>query len=189
MRAVSPVIAAALVAALGAPLAARSLFPEDPPPGHTGGFGERTCLVCHFDNPMNAPEGDLSLQGVPTTYSLGDRYVVTVSVTHPELRTGGFQLSARSADGSQAGTIRAITDRETVRSFEGVSYAFHTRRGSMVEERGRASWRVEWIAPTEARGPIHFHVSANAGNGDESALGDFIFTDSARARVAPSVRK
>lgn len=182
---------AAVLLATGAVLAAlpsRSVaapYPDQPPPAHTGGFGEPTCHQCHFDAPLGAPGGRLVLSGVPARYAPGATYRITVSVEREGMERAGFQLAARFADGAQAGAFRSPGARAQVSAGAGpgVRYAGHTREGTAVETPGRAAWTVEWTAPAKAAGPVAFHAAANAADGDRSPVGDFVYA--VEKQVAP----
>ncbi len=182
--------AAALVVA--APALA-FVYADRPPPAHTGGFNEPSCHSCHFDHPLDAPGGELVLEGVPEAYASGERYRITVSMAHPGMGRGGFQLSARFVEGAragqQAGSLLALGERVEVTPDGGVQYAHHTRAGSVLSAPNSARWTLEWTAPESADGPVVFHLSANAANGDESEFGDFIYTTSAQARTEGGIRK
>ena len=69
---------------IGLPVAA-SAFKEGPYPNVTGGFGERSCHLCHLDNPINAPGGSVGLDGVPASFVqhnlIGSRAAATGSNT------------------------------------------------------------------------------------------------------------
>ena len=183
--AVVPALAALLAAgALASPAVARRLS-DRPPPAHTGGFGEPTCTVCHADGAVDDERGSIALEGLPASYVPGERYVLTVSLAHPELRVGGFQLSARYAEGGkaslQAGVLRALDDRVDVTTPQElpVQYARQTAAGLIPAKADskRIAWRVEWIAPSDG-GSVVFHVAANVANDDSSPLGDLIYTRS-----------
>lgn len=163
-------------------------YAEGPPPGHTGGFGEPTCQACHFERPLNDPAGSLELRGLPRAYAPGVGYTLTVALTKGDMRRAGFQLATRFAEGPaaarQAGTLavldygaQVLTDSTT-----GVQYAQHTREGSDLRAAGEARWTVRWSAPRAARGPVVFHVAANAANDDLSEFGDAIYTHSVTVR-------
>jgi hypothetical protein len=179
-------LATAIVCAL--PLVGRA-FVAGPPPQKTGGFGEMTCHECHWDSPLNDPLGRLTLSGIPTTYTPGARYMITVELAHPALVHGGFQLSARFNSGARAGMNAgglAPTDELTqiVADDAGrVSYIEHNEAGAATDKRGAAHWTFEWISPAEADLVI-IHAAANASNGDDSPLGDFVYAASASS--APS---
>ena len=162
---------------------ARALFTEGPPPAHTGGFGEPTCVQCHFGETENDPAGRVTLRGLPAATSPGERHRITVVVARPAIAGGGFQLSARWADGpragAQAGTLRSVDSRARVvpAGVPAIQYAQHTAAGTALPAAGSARWTVEWIAPGGGgSGSIIFHVAANAANGDDSQFGDFIYT-------------
>jgi hypothetical protein len=156
---------------------------EGPPPGHTGGFGEPTCHTCHFDNPVDARPGALVLAGVPERYQPGLDYAIGVVLARPGLLSAGFQISARFADGRQAGTFRvspADARRVGVAAENGVQYGHHLEDGIDPAAADTARWTLLWTAPAAAAGTITFHATANAGNDDWSPLGDFIYTAAAR---------
>jgi hypothetical protein len=183
------VLATALLAAAG-PGVSRGTYPDKPPLKHTGGFGEPTCRQCHLGAEPNSPGGALSITGVPDVYRPGETYRLTVRVARAEMVVGGFQLAARFADGAaagrQAGTLRAVDGRAQVArdTASGVRYASQTRPGAEQTAHWAAEWSLDWTAPASAAGPVVFHLAANAGNGDESALGDFVYWREAIAGAA-----
>ena len=159
------------------------LYPEEPPPAHTGGFGEPTCLQCHFDGALNEPGGALHVDGLPEAYAPGETYTLDVRVAHDEMERGGFQMAARFAEGEheggQAGHFAADEAGVTVDVAEGVEYIRQSTSGPTPDS---VRWRVEWTAPDTAKGAVAFHAAANASNGDESAFGDYVYTWEAVAR-------
>jgi len=188
MRILVPVVA--IVAMV--PIAAFA-FKEGPYPNVTGGFGEQSCHLCHLDNPVNAPGGALTLDGVPTLYAAGQTYAVTVPIRRDGLRRGGFEIAARFASGrqrgKQAGTWKPVDDR--VQLIPGavdkvLTFVQHNLAGSRVPATGANTWTVEWTAPAAASAPVQFNVAANASNNDDSPLGDYIYLKSVRA--APEKR-
>jgi len=153
---------------------------DGPPPAHTGGFGEPSCYGCHFDNDLDAAPGTLTLGGLPEAYQAGGRYRLTLTLTRPETQSAGFQLATRFANGpnrgEQAGALRPLDDRSTVRRDpdSSLEYAQHVEAGTAVDEAGTAVWHLEWTAP-DAVVPVAVHASANASNGDRSEFGDFVY--------------
>ena len=179
MRSTAAALAAAL-ALVGAAAAVPALNTEGPPPGHTGGFYEPTCVACHEGNDVNAFGGRVSIEGLPHEYERGESYLLTVVVAADETSLAGFQLAARYGGGAgwgrEAGELVPIDTRVTVtRGENGVPYAHHTREGSGTSVPDLATWSLEWIAPLEG-GPVALHVAANSGNGDNSPLGDLVYT-------------
>lgn len=153
-------------------------YPEELPGTFTGGFGEVTCHSCHFDYPLNPEEGSLSLTGIPKKYDNGKTYTFTVTVNREDLGQAGFQITARFTNGKQAGSFGGNSDRVQFTETENnIEYLQHSLKGSKVNNSSTHSWEFEWEAPETYRGEIIFNIAANAGNGDASAFGDFIFTD------------
>lgn len=157
-------------------------------PGRTGGFGEMTCHQCHSTNPLNDPSGQVMLAGVPASYTSGQRYLITVTVAHPQLVRAGFQAAARFETGDNAGTFRPLDDRtEPVPDDAGlITYMQHTPMGTEVPA-GAGQWTFEWTAPAGGA-PVVFHLAANAANGDGLPRGDFIYTATARLGPATAPR-
>lgn len=167
----------------GLALAGAALFKDGPPPAHTGGFGEPTCRQCHADAALNEPGGALTLGGVPRGYEPGRAYDLVVSLRRAGMLRGGFQAAARFAEaaqaGRQAGTLAPVDQRAKIvrDTLTGVGFAEHSFAGTTVAG-DSIRWVLRWTAPAESRGPIVFHVAANAANDDDSPLGDFIYTTS-----------
>ncbi|HET7273981.1 MAG TPA: choice-of-anchor V domain-containing protein [Longimicrobiaceae bacterium] len=178
-------LVAGSLAVLCSPVLAAYL--DGPPPAHTGGFGEPTCGACHFGSDLNDGEGVLAIAGVPGTYTPGQRYLLTITLGRAAMERGGFELSARFADGdnagAQAGALSSRGERVEITSDgePAVEYAHHTEAGVALAAPDTARWKLEWTAPEDG-GAVVFHVAANAANGDDSEFGDHIYT--AQAEVS-----
>lgn len=189
MRARSIALAASALAAAVSLAAADSVrvhhraFPFGAPPGTTGGFDEPTCISCHFGNELNDPAGSLTIEGLPERYTPGQAYRLIVRLRRPDMAAAGFQLSVRTAAGTQAGTL-AVEDGATavkVQEAAGIHYAGHTEPGSRLAAPGAAEWPVLWTAP--AGGPVTFSAAANAADDDRSPLGDYVYALERTAQV------
>ena len=152
----------------------------DPPSGHTGGFGEPNCTVCHDDFAVNSGPGSVSIV-VPQFYTSGDTFPITVNVADPNQRRWGFELSSRTQTGQQAGTLIAGTDGFTQRlaNIGSIQYIGHTLTGTRNGTIGGVSFAFQWQAPDASAGPVVFHMAANAANGDFNNDGDRIYLNSA----------
>lgn len=153
---------------------------EAPPAGFTGGFGEGSCVFCHTGNDVNAFGGEVRVEGLPQSYGPGEEYLLTVVLRADETSVAGFQLAARFVDGPRkgqdAGVLRPVDDRSARTDSAGVSYLHQSRAGSVTADPSGSSWTVGWTAPRSGA-PVAIHVAANSGNGDESPLGDLVYTD------------
>ena len=147
--------------------------------GHTGGFGEPTCVICHIGDEENAFGGRVAILGLPEAYEPGAVYTLTVVLRAEETTVAGFQLSARFSDGEatgvSAGELAPVSPRVEVKTSEnGVAYAHQNGVGSPAQTPDGSNWLVEWTAP-ESYDPVVFHVAANSGNGDNSPLSDLVY--------------
>lgn len=133
--------------------------------------------MCHNDNPVNSPGGSVTIEGLPSAYTAGATYMLTVRLARPGLRVGGFQLAARFENGAPAGSWRFTSGRLQAAG----AFVQHTERGAEAPSEGVNQWTVEWVAPPS--GAVFFHAAGNASNDDASALGDYIYT--VEARLAP----
>lgn len=153
-----------------------SAYPEHLGGTFTGGFGEKTCRSCHFDYGLNPPGGNLSITGIGDDILPGEQLELHITVTRQDLGRAGFQLTARYPNGSQAGRF-VIDHNERViftETMDSVQYVQHSKIGSNPSGE-KASWVVTWLAPASPLDTVVFHVAANAANGDQSELGDYIF--------------
>lgn len=182
------ILVPALVFLIALPIAAFA-FKEGPYPNVTGGFGEQSCHLCHLDNPVNAPGGTVTLEGVPPAYAPGETYQVTVTISRDGLRRGGFEIAARFASGrqrgKQAGAWKPLDSR--VQLIPGavdkvLTFVQHNLAGSRVPATGANRWTIEWTAPESATAPVQFNVAANASNNDDSPLGDYIYLKSVSSK-------
>ncbi len=160
-------------------------YEDGAPPAHTGGFGEPDCSLCHADNERNPADGRLTLEDRHSAEAGSPRLLV-VTLEHPRLRSGGFQLAIRTPEGEPAGRPVPVSDRTRVVMEGKQPYLQHSREGSRPQNDGEISWRFAW-SPPEAGEDVVVHVAANAANDDISALGDFTFTlEKTLARERPS---
>jgi hypothetical protein len=168
------------------PGAARgAAYADGAPPGFSGGFGEPSCHACHFQEEVNAPPGRVVLSGVPDEYAAGARYPLTVTLTRAGMRSGGFQLTARFAEGGgQAGAVQPGAGDDTrvkVERPEAIEYAGQRRAGARPVADDALRWTLVWTAPSPGRA-VQFHVAANAADSDETASGDVVYTTAATSR-------
>jgi hypothetical protein len=174
--------AASLAAADSARVHGRS-YPFGAPPGTTGGFGEPTCVMCHMGSELNDPAGSLTIEGLPERYTPGQAYRLIIRLRRPQMAAAGFQLSARTAAGAQAGTLAVPAGATAVKveTAAGILYAGHTEPGSRLPTPGAAEWRVLWTAPSTA-GSVTFSAAANAADDDRSPMGDYVYSLGAHSR-------
>lgn len=161
---------------------------EGPPPAHTGGFGEPTCVACHSELPLGPPGGELRVEGLPPAYLPGAAYDVTVRLMAEGTELAGFQGAFRFSEGADAGrsagTVEALDEGvEVVTSEGGVAYVQHTERGTGAAGSGGASWTFRWTAPASPA-PVLFHVAANSADGDASPFGDLVYAASVETRAS-----
>ena len=163
-------------------------FSGGPDPGNTGAPGEFSCSSCHSGGPQG---GNLKIEGLPATYTAGQEYNLTVTLTQLGRVRFGFQATVLEASGKSAGTL-VLTDANRTQlrnsTFTGNNrdYIEHTTEGTLpVGQAG--SWSFKWRAPSSSAGGVSFYVAGNAANGDFSSFGDTIYTIVATSAGPPTV--
>lgn len=155
-------------------------YPEHLTGTFTGGFGEETCRSCHFDYDLNPDGGQLNVSGLETGFKPGEVIEIALEVSRKELGKAGFQLSARFADGQQAGTFLLDDNARimfTSSAPDSLQYVQHSAEGTEPNGDGMNKWMIHWKAPEKISSPVIFNIAANAGNGDQSEFGDFIYAE------------
>jgi uncharacterized protein (TIGR03437 family) len=176
--------------ALALPVLAYS-YEFGPPDAHTGGFGEPTCTECHFGT-ANSFSGKVTISitggGSPAAnYTTGTTYTIMVTDFDTAQRRWGFELSARTQGGAQAGTLIKGTDGFTQIASAAVTtitnpkiqYMEHTLAGTRNGTRDTGSgvsFTFTWTAPDVSAGPVVFNAAGNCANGDNTQNGDHIYT-------------
>ena len=158
-----------------------SLAPHEggAPAGRAGAPGESSCFECHNDLELNEPEGRLVISGVPDTWDPGRPYVLTVMLESEGMVRAGFQATA------SAGSLRPVDGRvAAVPDSLGRPYVGHAPGRTIPDSGERTIWTLEWVAPEAGGGALHIYAAANSANGDNSPLGDFVYTTSAEVLPA-----
>ncbi len=174
------------LAALAVPLLVYA-FSTGPPSEHTGGFNEPTCNECHVGTPLNGGAGSVVITA-PSTYASGQTYPITVRVSDPNTtqRRWGFELSARTQNGQQAGSLVPTNNQtQLLPTFNGIQYISHTSLGTRAGTTQGVNFTFNWQAPNVTAGPVVFHAAGNAANNSGTEVGDHIYTTS--ATVQPEV--
>lgn len=167
-----------------------------PPLGFTGAPGEGTCVGCHYTfgqpNPPNTG-GKVEITGLPASYTLGQSYTVTVTVSHPTARAWGFELTALDPNGTSS-TVGALTvtnsttvlKRDSSDSGQQRIYLSHNgETGISAGKAGSNSWSFSWTAPATSVGDVTFYAVGNAANNQVSPEDDYIYATSVKV-ASPS---
>lgn len=179
MSAVTRTLLFMLLASL--PLAATSTLV---PAGHTGGYGEPTCIECHSGS-LNPPGGSVSVS-FPPVYTPGVAQTLQVSIADPGAAAWGFQLSARFTNGSQAGSF-ATSSVVAVRTANWLGFPVqYASQASAASQSGtQFQFSVVWTAPPDAAGgPVVFSVTGVAASDDRNS-GDRTYGAEARSASSP----
>ncbi|MBI2818881.1 MAG: hypothetical protein HYX73_02790 [Acidobacteria bacterium] len=121
----------------------------------------------------------------PEFYASSETYQITVRVADPQ-RTNplqsrwGFELSARTLGGQQAGTLSPTDDNTRCAppqlpgtspcqpTFNDIQYIEHTTTGTRPGTTQGVDFTFNWTAPDASAGPVIFHAVGNAANNSQS---------------------
>ena len=169
-----------------------------PTPTHTNAPGEANCTVCHSDFVVNTGTGNVTISGVPATYSPNQQITVTVTTAQADAVIYGFQLTALNAQNLKVGTFSLLPQQpQQLQIQPGIvggqsrDYVMHTSDGVIPTQFGSKTWQFRWTAPAQGQGTVTFYVAGNAANSDGSSSGDYIYTSSKSVAdsSAPTVRR
>tara|TARA_B100001750_G_scaffold162246_2_gene130994 strand:+ start:298 stop:915 length:618 start_codon:yes stop_codon:yes gene_type:complete len=117
--------------------------------------------VCHSGSASD--DVTITLNGVPSNYSVNDMANLTVTITGgPEITNesanhGGFNLIVSAGELSSLDNTTQIIDGE----------ATHTTFGN-----NQRIWHIKWASPSNNHEDVTFTAHGNSVNGDGSNLGD-----------------
>ena len=167
-----------------------------PPLGFTGAPGEGTCTGCHYTFPLNSGAGKVEITGLPASYTVGQSYTVTVTVSHPTARAWGFELTALDSNGTSStiGTLTATNVSTTLKRDSSASgqqrtYLSHSEAGIAQGKTASNSWAFTWTAPASAVGDITFYAVGNAANNQITPEDDYIYTTSVKVLSPAGVNR
>ena len=163
----------------GSEATARGFHEAGAPAGRSGAPGESSCHECHNDLELNEPQGRLQIVGLPPSWEAGRSYLLTVILESEGMARAGFQATATG------GTLRPVDARvATVPDTLGRSYVGHAPGRTIPDSEERTVWSLEWVTPADGSRVLRVFVAANSANGDNSPLGDFVYTTSADVPAA-----
>jgi hypothetical protein len=181
--------------------------------GYTGAptdHGGKNCSTCHNSSAPNSdPRGSVTLAVSP--YNPSSVQTIRVTVSHPEAKRWGFQLTARTVSNlsKMAGAFTTGGPNTQVRIADGtqfgapappnvsgqIEFAEHLNAPETPVGQG-FTFEIIWMPPNPEVGKVTFYVSAVAANGDHTPFGDEVytisktinFTGECTATKAPTVR-
>lgn len=165
-RRVALVAAAVFVAAAGAATVVQADFAAAT--GFSGRYGF-TCVSCHIEPPDAVPPATLDVTGIPTEWSPGSAYEVTITVDAgpPPMPApapqGGFEID------TDVGRFTIPDSMDGLLRQNAPNMMTYTPEGTL-----RRTWQVTWHAPTAQEstgipGTATFWIAAVAANGNHNA--------------------
>ena len=161
--------------------AASSFGPAD---GYAGNPpDDNNCTACHFDADVNSGDGALALLGLPFEYTPNQVYTLTLELSDPDQQRWGFEITVLDVDdvlaqGGQLIVTDAIDTQISEDSGGTVDYlkqTFDGTREGTID--GPVSWTFDWAAPDATQDGVTFYLAGNAGDGNFSLTGDYIYTE------------
>jgi hypothetical protein len=162
----------ALALLVAAPAYGNSL---GPPWEHNNRIVPEEGCSCHGAGGSPSSEVILSISGVPRTYVANATYNFTISLIHASYSTGGYMIWDYGSGTFTPGDGSKIVVNSS---------------GALSHDAPSNDWLIEWTAPSEDLGDIHFSLAGNAVDGSGSPdAGDhwttLTFTVSAPGTATP----
>ncbi|MEO6168078.1 MAG: choice-of-anchor V domain-containing protein [Chitinophagales bacterium] len=151
--------------------------PLKPPLGYTAAPDEGDCTSCHYDTPLNGGTGNISLafSGSSGVYLPGKTYTVTVTVTDVEQSPiCCFEVTTLNSNNLCVGTYKLLAPDNTLirkNPQNGRTYVTNYQTPLAYHQ-----WSYKWKAPPISTGPITIYATGNAGNNNQSPIGDHIYS-------------
>lgn len=169
-------------------------FSTSHPTTSTGGYttapGDNSCSSssCHSGSNTNL-DGEVNIEGLPTTIIAGQTYVITVRITNPNgnAAEAGFQLLALNGTNGNAGTMASNSTNTSIKVASGKNYFGH--EPSVVFPASNVlTHTVTWTAPAVLGTvpEIKFYAAANIADGNNARTNDRIVFDSQFVPIALS---
>ena len=138
---------------------------------------------CHFDLPVNTGAGNIAIGGLPSEWSPGVAYTLTVTITDSNASLYGFQMTAVDSNGAQAGSFAAGDTKSRVMEGTAGGHILQHIQHSFANPSN--TFQVSWTAPaTSSTGSVRFNAAGNAANGLNDSSGDFIYSTVATVSAA-----
>ncbi len=124
-----------------------------------GSYSNTTCVTCHSGS---APTTAIAINGLPTYYTHGQSYPLSVTVTNSSKLVAGFQIR------SNIGTI-TNSDPGISNYPDGRSAGHNTPKGMIS---GVSTFNVMWTAPATGSTIANFGAQGIGANGTGNTNGD-----------------
>lgn len=129
---------------------------------YSGGFGSYSNTACVSCHGTSNPGTTMTIDNLPSVYTLGQTYPISVTVNNPSMIIAGFQLRTNVGTFGNLGSgVSLYSDNRSV----GHSFPQAMSGGSAV-------FTLDWTAPTTGSTAANFAAQGLGANGNSSNSGD-----------------
>lgn len=141
-------------------------FTGGQPGSFSGSPGDNglTCTECHAPGANHG--GTVTLSGVPSDYTAGTTYSLTLNITGSSVSKFGFNITAEDQNDNKVGTWTVGTGSRLRNGGAGDGLT-HTAAGT-----SSSSWTFSWTAPSTDQGPVTFYYATIQANNAGGNSGD-----------------
>lgn len=128
---------------------------------------------CNCHSPTANPATAITVTGLPTEYTAGKSYDITVSSTTTveaqasPINYGGFHLQANGGSFAARGNTQAAWVQATTGTNPTIEHTQAGEKGN-APSGGTHTWELTWTAPAKASGDVNFKLWVNRVNGNGS---------------------
>jgi len=152
----------------------------------------RNCTNCHGDYSLNSGGGNITLTGLPTTFTAGVAYPFSIKIAHgtADRKVWGYAIKAvDTTTNTVVGTWTSTNANSSIKGTAGgATYELSHANAAVTTVANNYTYTgLTWNAPSVAPSKVKFYVSAVAGNNNGNEAQDYVYTTtfSSTKYVAP----
>ena len=152
----------------------------------------RNCTSCHGDYSINSGGGNITLTGLPSTFTAGVAYPFSIKIAHgtADRKVWGYAIKAvDTTTNTVVGTWTSTNANSSIKgTASGATYELSHANAAVTTVANNYTYTgLTWTAPSVAPSKVKFYVSAVAGNNNGNEAQDYVYTTtfSSTKYVAP----
>jgi len=152
----------------------------------------RNCTSCHGDYSLNSGGGNITITGLPSTFTPGTAYPFSIKIAHgtADRKIWGYAIKAiDTTTNTVVGTWTSTNVNSSIKGTAGGStYELSHANAAVTTVANNYTYTgLTWNAPATAPSKVKFFVSAVAGNNNGNEAQDYVYTTtlSSAKYVAP----
>jgi hypothetical protein len=141
----------------------------------------RNCTSCHGDYAVNSGGGNITLTGLPSTFTAGVAYPFSIKIAHgtADRKVWGYAIKAvDTTTNTVVGTWTSTNANSSIKGTAGgATYELSHANAAVTTVANNYTYTgLTWNAPSVAPSKVKFYVSAVAGDNNGNEAMDYVYT-------------